>query len=72
MLLVIPGGGGGEQEPISQMELDVLLGIQNLLRDLEEKRKREARSIRARLRRGALVEPGTHRAKVAGNQLIVT
>jgi len=54
-------------EPITQLELTVLLSLRGRLHQLEEQVKQAEQSIETRLENGAALEPGDHRAELKGN-----
>ena len=51
-------------EPISQNEIALLLSLRGRLLQLEEQVESAEKSIRERLERGAVVEPGDHIARI--------
>ena len=51
-------------EPITQLELTVLLSLRGRLHQLEEQVKQAEKSIKTRLENGTALEPGDHRAEL--------
>jgi hypothetical protein len=54
-------------EPITQLELTVLLSLRGRLSQLEEQVEAAEQSIKVRLETGASLEPGDHRAELKEN-----
>lgn len=52
------------KEPISQLELELLLALRSRLAKLEEQIADEEAALQARLEAGAVVEAGAHRAEL--------
>src|SRR5215472_18149064 len=54
-------------EPITQLELTVFLSLRGRLHQLEEQVKQAEQSLKVRLEKGAVLEPGDHRAELKEN-----
>jgi hypothetical protein len=54
-------------QPITQTELILLLGMRGRLHQLEEQVEQAEQYIKTRLEKGALLEPGDHRAELKEN-----
>lgn len=52
------------KEPITQLELDILLSLKNRLAQLQAQVETEEMALRGRLEAGAIVEPGVHVAEL--------
>jgi hypothetical protein len=53
--------------PITQTELMLLLGMRGRLRQLQEQVEQAEQYIKTRLEKGAILEPGDHRAELKEN-----
>lgn len=53
-----------KNEPITQLEIELLLSLRNRLAQLEAQIAAEEATFRTRLESGATVEPGTHRVEL--------
>jgi len=55
------------QSPITQLELAALLSLRGRLHQLQDQVEQAEESVRARLTKGAILEPGDHRAELKEN-----
>jgi hypothetical protein len=65
--LQFPQHIGAAKEPITQLELELLLSLRNRLAQLEAQIAAEEATFQARLEAGAPVEPGTHHVELKEN-----
>jgi len=61
-LVVLP-----EPQTISQVELTLFLSLRSRLHQLEEQVRQAEQSLEVRLEKGAVLEPGDHRAELKEN-----
>lgn len=54
-------------EPITQLEIELLISLRNRLAQLESEVETQESAIQQRLEAGAGIEPGTHKAELKEN-----
>lgn len=54
-------------QPITQTELTLLLSLRGRLHQLQEQVEQAEQSVKTRLEKGAILEPGDHRAELKEN-----